>query len=281
MRTIKTCPGIGDSVWLIQKLINQPETFHWKVGDGSPQRSRPLFDMFPQVTESFEYIPQCGYKKVKRNSQFGVWGNFPKDEFYMEANSWLEAGNRIEQFLPDLNTSFILPYQIKEEEKTRALSILGGNPLNPLIGIYTSAYSSARQWGGWEGVEWVEFIRLIKNEKKGYKFIIIGANYDIGIPDEIVKTLDPGEYINTIGEPLGVVVEILRHLDCFVGFPSGLSIINETIGAKQTVMFYPEHLQKLIDTWPDPERIKSGTYKGCVFCKPEQIFDWMVKNGKI
>jgi ADP-heptose:LPS heptosyltransferase len=122
---------------------------------------------------------------------------------------------------------------------------------------------------------------LIKKHNPNYKFVLIGANYDVGIPDEIIASVPKDWIINTVGQPLPVVVEILKRLDLFIGFPSGLSIINETLGAKQTVMFYPKHLQKLINTWPDPARVESGAYKGCVFCPPEQIFDWLIKNDKL
>jgi len=283
MRTITTCPGIGDTIWLFMKLINQPEKFHWKIDDKLPQRGHQIFELFPQLTESFEYIKDAGYKKVKRNSYNGKWAKAPQ-EIYLEANSHLEAGKRIEKFLPDLKTSFKLDYRTTDFflgvtvtellEQNNAYKI-------PLIGIYTSAYSNARHWGGWEAKEWLLLITLIQRYNPEYKFVIIGADYDIGIPGEIMSALKPDEYVNTIGQPLPVVVEILKRLDCFIGFPSGLSIINETLAAKQTVMFYPEHLSKLMNAWPDPERIENGSYKGCLFCPPEKIFDWLVKNKKI
>ncbi len=293
MRTIKTCPGIGDTIWLFMKLINQPEKFHWKIGDGSPQRGKAIFDLFPQLVESFEYIPQCGYNKVKRNATHGKWHKFTSQEFYLEANSHLELGNRIENFLPDLPTSFKLEYATSYEDEGKALEILGfdsidtnegkiyGGAIEPLIGIYTSAYSNARHWGGWEADDWIALIQLIHRYNKGYKFVFIGAVYDIGISQILMEGMPKEMYINTIGQPLSVVIEILKRLDCFIGFPSGLSIINETLAAKQTIMFFPPHLSKLINAWPDPERIENASYKGCLFCEPKQIFDWMVNNNKI
>lgn len=280
IKTIFTCPGIGDTIWLFQKLINQPEKFHWRIGNGSPQRGHQIFELLPSLVESFEYIPQLGYKKVKRNGFRGKWAAVPY-QFYLEANGHLEAGLRIENFLPDLPTKFILPYNTSLQDSVRAFTLI--NPLteNKYIGIYTSAYSNARHWGGWQAEQWLELIRLIREHDQGYIFVIIGASYDVGIPEEIMARLNPGDYINTVGEPLSVVVEILKRLDCFIGFPSGLSIINETVGARQTIMFYPNHLAKLINSWPDPERIENGSYKGCLFCEPQNIFQWMKDNKKI
>lgn len=293
MRTIKTCPGIGDTIWLFMKLINQPEKFNWKVGDGSPQRGKAIFDLFPQLVESFEYIPNCGYNKVKRNANQGKWNKMTEEEFYLEANSHLELGKRIENFLPDLPTTFKLFYNTSSEDAIKSNNILGIKKREDylphsiyikeqkLIGIYTSAYSNARHWGGWQAEQWLELIYKIIEYNPEYKFVIIGASYDVGIPEEIMSNLKQERYINTIGQPLSVVIEILKRLDCFIGFPSGLSIINETLAAKQTVMFYPQHLSKLMNAWPDPERIENGSYKGCIFCEPKQIFDWMIENKKL
>jgi len=283
-RTITTCPGIGDSIWLFMKLINQEEKFHWKIGDGSPQRGKAIFDLFPQLVESFEYIPQSGYNKIKRNAFNGKWKKTP-ETFYLEANSHLEQGHRIEKYLPDLKTTFKLEFTTSELDYDKAMLLMPSNyytgAKTKYIGIYTSAYSNARHWGGWGVVEWMKLIGLISDYNPNYKFVLIGADYDIEIPKQIMAFMEKDKYINTVGQPLSVVVEILKRLDCFIGFPSGLSIINETLAAKQTIMFYPPHLSKLINAWPDPARIESGAYKGCLFCDPKLIFDWMIKNGKI
>lgn len=299
MRTIKSVSGLGDLIWLFMKLVNQSEKFNWKVSESSPQRAKPLFDLFPQLAESFEYIPDCGYKKVKRNSYSGSWATAPRGEFYLEANSHLEMGRRIETFLPDLETSFILNYSIQiggpafdaqqilrryyHETGDYLLSHTPGN----LIGIYTTSYSNSRYMSGWLIDEWLEFLQLILKLDKGYKFVFIGAEYDLGLSQELMNVLKPEDYINAIGQSLPVTIEILKRLHAFVGFQSGLSIINETIGANQTVMLYAQALEEMIDTWPDPKRIESGQYKGCTFgtekhpLKPEQLIDWMVSNGKI
>jgi len=289
-RTITTCPGIGDTIWLFMKLINQEEKFHWKIGDGSPQRGHQIFELFPQLVESFEYIPRSGYNKIKRNAFNGKWKKTP-ETFYLEANSHLEAGYRIEKFLSDLKTTFKLEYATTKKDETTALDILCSYSTptkvgliysfeHPLIGIYTSAYSNARHWGGWEAKEWLELIGLIKNYNRDYKFVLIGAEYDIGIPAEIMAALPKDDYINTVGQPLSVVIEILKRLDAFIAFPSGLSIINETCGAKKTLMMYPPHLVNLMNAWPDPERIENNSYKGCLFTDPKNIFNWMLEYWK-
>jgi hypothetical protein len=275
MKQITTCPGIGDIIWLLMKLVNQTEMIDFRVGDNHPQRSHQLQRLFPNLINSFEYIPDAGYKAIKRNGYKGKWA-LAQQSIYLEANSHLEAGKRIEKFLPDLKTSFRLEYKSEgrlspsfEEKKN-------------YIGIYTSAYSNARQWGGWGADEWLTLIGLIKKRRPEYKYVFIGADYDIGISQKVMAMMKKEDYVNIIGQPLPAVIETLKSVvEYFIGFPSGLSIINETLVCNKTIMFYPRHLENLINTWADPERIESGDYKGCLFCEPEKIFNWMVENKKL
>lgn len=285
MRTITTCPGIGDAIFVFQKLVNQKEKFHWRVGDGLPQRSKPLFDLFPQLVGFFEYMPDAGYKQVKRRSYHGLWSKAPKNEFWLEANSHLEAGIRIEAFLPDLETSFILDYQTGGD--AALMADMHVPEFAPCIGIYTTSYSNSRYMSGWLIDEWYKFIDLIRQRNDKYKFVFIGAEYDMGLSDELMKRLPKETYVSAMNQSLPVTIEILKRLEMFVGFQSGLSIINETIGAKQTIMLYSPKLEAMMNTWPDPKRINDTSYKGCTFgsakhpLTPEQLIGWMIEYKKI
>lgn len=282
MRTITTQPGIGDAAWVLMKLINSGERFHFRIPDGSPQRGKQIYDMLPQLSESCTYWPGLTYRKVESASAHhftGKWGKITENEFYLSANRHLEHGKRIEEFLPDLKTSFTLDYHTSDADKDLARTLLADGKY---VGVYTSAYSNARHWNGWEAKEWCEMIRLLHEGDKEITFVIIGAKYDIGIPEEIMAFMDQQgiRYVNTIGQPLGVVVEMLKRLSYFIGFPSGLSILNETLG-KDGVMFYAPHIKGIINAWPDPKRIEAGNYKGCLFCEPGKIYEWVRDEYKI
>ncbi|MGN6436854.1 MAG: hypothetical protein ACTHMM_09990 [Agriterribacter sp.] len=144
------------------------------------------------------------------------------------------------------------------------------------IGIYSSAYSSQRSWGFWNEKGWFEFIKLFHKENPELVFVIIGASFDIDLTGSLMNLLKEAgiPYVDTVGQPLSVVIEILKRLSYFVGFPSGLSILNETLG-KDTFMFYPEHLRLMINAWAEPSRIESGEYKGALFCSPYKAFLWI------
>jgi ADP-heptose:LPS heptosyltransferase len=278
-RTIKVCAGIGDSIWLIQKLINSNERFHFQLPDQSPQRGRPLFDLLPQVTASVEYTPGLSYKKLNRENiqaKKRRWMDINDKTMYLTANQHLESGMRIEAFLPDLATSYRLNYMTTENNSLAAENCLNNHSMK-YIGIYPSAYSNARNVGGWDAENWFKLLKLLY-KGKDICFVIIGAPYDVGITEPLMTELTSYgiNHINTTGQPLGVVIELLKRLSYFIGFPSGLSIINETLG-KDGVMFYQAKDRGIINMWADPGRIQNGNIKECLFCEPEQIFDW-IKN---
>ena len=278
LRTIKVCAGIGDSIWLIQKLINANEKFNFEIPDGKPQRGKPLFDLIPQVAASAKYVPKLNYRILEKENiqnKKKRWREITEQTFYLTANKHLETKNRIEAFLPDLPTNYQLGYVTAKDDVLRAESIL--KEQRRYIGIYTTAYSNARNAGGWDAESWFKLIKLLY-KGKDICFVIVGAPYDVGITEPLMAELTQYNipFINTTGEPLPVVIELLKRFSYFIGFPSGLSIINETLG-KDGVMFYQQKDKGIINMWADPKRIEAGNIKEGLFCEPERIYDW-IKN---
>jgi len=281
MRTIKVCAGIGDSIWVLQKLLNQNEKFHFQIPDGSPQRGKPLYDLLPQIASSAEYVPGLTYTKLaKENIQNRKqrWMDISEKTFALTANSHVEAGKRIEGFLYDLPTSYRIEYATTKADSVAAQKLLYDNTKR-YIGIYTSAYSNARNVGGWVMLDWFKLIRLLHAKNRDIVFVIVGAPYDVGITDELITEMRAAkiQFINTTGQQLPVVIELLKRFSYFIGFPSGLSILNETLG-KDGTMFYQDKVKGIINTWADPDRIKNGSIKECLFCDPLAIYDWIANE---
>lgn len=274
-RTIKTNPGIGDSLWIMQKLINSGEKFDWQINDGQPRRGKQIFDLLPQVSASCEYVPDLQYKIVgPRNIQRmkPIWSTITEQDFYLSANEHLESGSRIEQFLPDLQTSYELPFQTQQWEEVVKNNFPGG----PYIGIYGSAYSTARAWGMWREGQWLELIMMMRKLIPDATFVQIGAAWDEDMATNLTKLLVHHQisYISTIGQPLGYVIEVMKRLAYGFYFPSGLGILSGLLHRPST-MFYPASLPRLATTWADPEIIANGTFKECQGCAPEIIMRWV------
>lgn len=288
-RKIIVPAGIGDNIWLLNKLINTGERFDFYLPDGRPQRGHQIFHLLPMVTNSVSYISGIGsYKKIKeQNIQAkpgrSNWADIVEGKFYLTANEWLEAGKRIEGFLPDLDMTYQMPWQTDRHVETVDNIIRKDYGTYPvMIGIYTSAYDTVRSWGFWDEHKWLELIMKVREVYPWAVFVIIGADWDIDLNKNLMKLLEDKEipYIKVIGEHLGVVVEFMKLLKYFFSFPSGLGILADSLNTPLT-MFYPPHLEKMINAWAQPEHIKDGTYKGCLFCEPQQIFDWVIENDKL
>lgn len=303
MRLIRTCPGLGDSVWIIQKLISSGEKFDFHISENKPQRGKQLFDMLPQVANSCAYVPGLSYGAIRAGSkQFdGMhFADIKMNGFNLEANYHLECGKRIEEFLPDLPTTYKLPYVTGDHgfswtQLPRPASEKITNPEKGLpaiadqtkyVGIYGSAYSTGRAWGGWSDAEWFDLIDKMYCENKDLIFVIIGASWDVDLASNLIPRLRKAAipYHNTVGKPMTYVVELLKCLDYFIGFPSGLSIINETLHRK-TFMFYPDplknDLRKLMYSWPEQNRIDNHDYIAQTFCPPIDAFNLIKKYANL
>lgn len=284
MRRIIVPPGIGDNIWLLQKLINSGERFNFVLSNSGPRRGKQIFDLLPQVVNSAEYPLgiKIGYNTIAKNNiqnRYKKFKDISEREFYLTANKHLEQGNRIENFLPDLGTSFKINWDT-EKFATEVKSLLVSD--KKYIGIYGSCYSAARSWGFWNEYKWFELINRINQYNPDFIFVIIGADYDLDLGYQLIKLLEKNNinFINTIGKSLDYVIEIMKRLSYFFSFPSGLGILAPTVSCPVT-MFYPPHLVNLMNTWADPMDIETGAYKGCAFCEPIEILDWCIKNKKI
>lgn len=275
MRNITTCPGLGDFIWVAQKLINANEQFKVIMSEGKPQRGHQLAEILPQLIAEHKYGPVITYNFIaKKNIQNfkKKWKEINEQSFYLSANKHVESGRRIEHFLPDLPTTYKLDYHTIETDKDTAIFLLPKG--RKYIGIYTSAYSNVRNWGAWDAKEWFELIQQLNG--KDVAFVLVGAPYDTGVTEDLIIAMEEKEidYVNTIGQPLPVVIEMMKRFSYFLGFPSGLSILNETLG-KDGLMFYAPTIAGIINTWADPERIRSGAIKECLFTDPAAIYKWL------
>lgn len=288
-RLIRVPPGIGDNIWLLQKLINAKEKFDFQISNLKPQRGKQIFDLLPQVSNSCTYVDGLRYDSIKQAAsgfKKSKWSVIKDKAFALEVNSHLEAGKRLEEYLPDLKITYKLPY-ITDGHGFEPWHLPEYNrPTKPkYIGIYTSAYSTVRSWNFWNERQWFDFVQKIHCEFHPGEviFVIIGAFWDIDLSANLMKIFRENniQYFDTIGKPLNYVIELLKALDYFIGFPSGLSIINETLH-KPTMMFYPLHLANLRYAWPEEKRIHDYQYIAPLFCTPAEAFaEFADKSGMI
>ncbi len=283
MRSIKVCAGIGDNIWILQKLVNAGEKFIFEIASDKPQRGKQIFDLLPSLVEEAEYSPyftSLHPMNQDANEYYKKWSDVPEGQICLSANVWLEQGKRIEDYLPDLETSYKLPFVTKEYAKTAKKDMPKGD--TKYIGIYTSSYSSARNWGFWDEQNWCQLISLLGEHNSNYKFVLIGADFDTDLNSNLIQMLTALKipFQTVIGQNLGYVVEVMKRLDYFVAFPSGLPIMS-TMLKVPTLMFYPAHLSKMQYAWADPKLIEDHTYHPMLFPDAEDAFSWIRDEYKI
>lgn len=285
LRQINVCAGIGDNIWILQKLLNAGEGFEYLLPDGKPQRGKQIFDMLPPEIATGSYTSDHkGYNQTYAANILhtkSLWSEITESRFTLTFNEHLEKGGRIEKVLPDLPTRFRIDWNTGNDLPVNL-------PNKPMIGIYGSSYSTTRAWGFWKEDKWFRLIQILHKANPDFVYIIIGADWDLNLGGNLIELLSRHDipYINTIGRPLGYVTELLKKLSYLFSFPSGIGILATTVQCPVT-MFYPNgkngapDYTPMMNAWASPEDIESGAYKGAAFCEPEPIFKWVMQEYKL
>src|SRR5262252_4352007 len=298
-RLITIPAGIGDQIWIFQKLLSTGERYIFRSPDGEPQRSHQIHPLLPQLSAKHYYDrftrPTKTTKAANIQRTLKLWSQIVAGgytDFYLEANSHVEAGHKLEGFLPDLDTHYKIDYHTTRENKAEAAAYIPDITARRYVGIYTSSdrgYYENPKTGllepdPWRLPEWISFIQMFKDEYDPV-FVLIGADWDVNLTEPLRDQLN---YLNIENIYLkmidyGSLIEVMKRLDYFLGFPSGNMIVNETLG-RDGLMFYTKTIagqSGIINTWADPARIKNGNIKECLFDTPETIFNWFKYNHNL
>ncbi len=273
---ITTHPGIGDISWIYSKLVNADTDFDLVIAeDEKTKRALPLTDLLPKV-RSAEYGSMSDYLPLSKceNALFADYqaAESAGKRLFVSANNYLETGQRLEGYLPDLETDFHYPINTSADDQARAATLLPSN--NVYFGIYTSSSEGARNWNGWSAHEWTDFIRRIKQAHPHVVFVLIGAGWDRDLSRELAQILisDRIYHVNLTGKTsLGVSIECLKRLSYFAGYASGMGILSNVLNMPQ-LMLYPNHLKKLMHAWPCPYTLANGQHHCMTWGRPVDAF---------
>lgn len=158
-------------------------------------------------------------------------------------NRHLELGRRLETRFPEVETAFRLKVGTTDEHRDRAAEIVarakrgpgrppkGGKTADPVIGVYTSTHGPTRAWDGWDDRAWIRLLKAVY-ERQRCSFVLMGAVFDREMVDPLKAALDRAKIPcrSCLGEPFGVAAEVLRSVDLFLGFPSGLTVTAVLLG---------------------------------------------------
>lgn len=283
MLHINVPAGIGDISWSYSKLADLKEELIVQISADNPQRSLEYVKLLPGVVKA-QYTPKNFHCIVDNSIPFTTTKQefldaARKDYVNFSPNRFLEAGHRLETWIPELPTNLHYNINTKPLDNTIWPNITG-NP-SSLFGIFTSSYHSIAHWGGWHLKEWKEFIQYMHNRLPSLMFVIIGASFDKPFCDDLTSLMPDFPLINLADKTnSNDVIEVIKKLKYLIAFPSGLPVLANVVGTP-TMMFYPSFLWKIHNSWCDPKTIDDLTYKGCVFPKVKEATDWLFKEYKL
>jgi len=253
-----TAPGLGDILWILNKIYDNTEKDIHIHSFSRHVYSAYLLNNLPKVKSVTQWNGIRNYNDFLRKCK-NEYNNYNKltdlnniNEMYLEMNTHVDSGNPIHSFLPNLKTTYKLPWQDNQKERVEKLY-----NKNEYILLYTSEMKNNRigptHTGTWQFNNWLEIINKLKDK---YKLIWIGSSYDIDALKEIQNHYNIDYYLN---EPLDFLIPLFRNCKAFIGYQSGLNCI--TIQEEiPTYMLYFNKLTKLPNAICNPTMINSNKY---------------------
>lgn len=277
--TIGLPSGIGDFSWAYSKLKHLG-LVHYEIADGEPYRTVPFVERLPWTASAkygeFRYDDIIQYEQATRIPTIGArWSDVEElvkggGRVLIQPNKHLERGRRLEEWMPELPTDFhyditTTPFDVTMAEK--ALVDLK----KPVFGISCASYRGAEAWKTWGYPEWSEFLRMFQAEVGG-TMLLLG-----GFWDDLTYTLASEGYPDMVGKThIATAVEILKRLDGYIGFSSGLGVIG-TVLRRPVFMMWPDFQKPLSESWASPETLETRQYVASPWREPSTVFQ-LAKN---
>ncbi len=267
--------GIGDFSWLWSKLVTTCDKYHIDYIGGKPDRMHAFLSLLPNDRIlSFKANPDYATRwdgpelvvfprnvsthpfvtKARRYDTMipmvgaGTGLSTNSRMFFVESNTHLEAGNRIENWLGDELPNTDLHYRIK--------GALDKCVKNDYFIVNFSSYGTKKAWGYYEVPESTEIVAALA-KKTGWIPLFIGGDYDDYTRDIYLKLLDKGvNAVNLIGRTpaLADVVALLQQSRMYFGACSGLMVIANILYTPVACYYPPFDMppgRKLAGTWHD------------------------------
>lgn len=260
--------GIGDFSWLWTKLVTTEHNFHIRYIGGFPDRLRAFLSLLPS-SRILSFGPDLDYctfwdqhhqlacrprdsVKTPMLRKASSLADLCKDELmFLENNSFLEAGNRIEGWMKDEIPGACFHYSLAgaDEQFSRGRG-------NYFI-VNFSSYGTKKAWGYYEVPVAADLVRSIA-KKTGAMPFFIGGGYDDFTRDIYESLRDSISCVSLIGRTpsLREVIALLQQSRFYFGACSGLMVISNIVYVP-VITYYPPFDKppgrKLSGTWHDPE----------------------------
>ena len=259
-------PGIGDISWVYSKLHLLPRKIGFRILTIGTNRALPFVNLLPG-------IDNLGYGNKYRENENWLDPNvdlsqLPAGTYKLMLNPSLESGMKLADAFPKQETNYHYPINTTQRHKTQAKHILDSLHGWPKIGFYCSSHVNAV----WQINEWIQFLTYLNNMFPELGLVAIGASYDDLTEEVYEMALKMGfNIVSAVGDcEIGATIEILKKLDYFVAYPSGLAILADVVDTPCLMFYWKNYHDKFLDTYADPINISTGRHLNRLFCSVEE-----------
>lgn len=258
--------GIGDFSWMWSKLVTTPHNFHIEYIGGLPDRMNAFLHLLPKdrvlsiranpdhATKWDENNQLVCFPRSKLNAAVTKVDRLdvmnPNNFYFIENNSWLEAGKRLELWNKDEMPFTDFHYDIL------------GKMVRPLKGNYFivnfSSYGTKKAWGYYDVPISTDIVEEIC-KKTGWEAVFIGGPYD-DYTQDIYKLLKERNVAchSVVGKTPSLieVIPLLQQARMYFGACSGLMVLTNNLNVP-VATYYPPFPKPpgrhLSGAWHDPK----------------------------
>lgn len=302
MATLKVAvpAGIGDTLWVLTKMeallsLEGAEKVDITVCSDPLRRAEDFLKRFSFVN-SVSYC-DLGILENPIATKEGYYNYAPSQrnwhnrfDWFLQANGHLEAGNRLEDWFPELRTNWYIfdQYQWNAEDYGWVAEKVANQ--NYVV-FYCGPESGNTREGHNRGALWTpeDWKNLaLKFISQGLKIAIVGAEYD----RSYLRHLSGFEYTDYVGKlPISHTLFTLCHAKCVIGYQSGVTISAAFLGTPGAGFWRPQgdsvstsHFisfsEKMASAWVPPHMLENKLWLPCIYtkCSPESIFEYAKEN---
>ncbi len=255
--------GIGDNCWAATKFKAfrdcVQDDIEFCINKSPYHKTLPLLDMMPYSKKNTEtdlaprYLEE--FMKPYRSTRWSsLWGseNWKGFDYVLIPLPHLERGERIETWLPELETDFYWAKDLKiTKQSTHPNRVL----------LYPSGHNANTGFHAnwWKAKDWQQVINLLN--QAGIRPVIVGSDSESDLT-YFKQANFQGDFDDMVGKTsIEEYAALIKEAKIWVGLNSGGGILSAYLGTP-TLMF-----------WSD-QRFKTGG----VLLNPKQQTNWLCKE---
>lgn len=290
---LHVAPGIGDNAWLAMKLPGLVKRWGGRIvikpAEDHPRRTEEFIRLLPGVEfGGYSHMDGRTILEYAHANPYSNADQYRGMELPFTCNHHIELGRRIEDFLPEVPTSYLLKLERGAAAFSQAEDICDDPKERLLFAIYASDDGPVNNYRFWSEKGWSQICLGIQDSIRMHvRFITIGASFDIDLQSRLRAEFKRAklELRECLGEPFGVAAEVLKLSDLLLAFPSGIPIVH-TLQGGSTIWWLPRDQPNVpgggnvrnCTGWIPPQALAEGRIETRLIETPEMALEGILAS---